>query len=475
MHESWQTNHNEIKEDVERFEQMESGDKEFYFDVHSIENIFDFYADKNQFERAERVLEIGFRQHPNSTSLLAKQSIILMERGEDQQAISLMESLVNLEQSNPEFFLNLGWVYLRNGFVEKGIDCFKKTLEVAVEEHEDYLLDIALYLNQSDFFESTIIFLEQECDQYPNNENLLFELAFAYDKEGNIEKGMKTYNTLLEINPFSDNAWYNLGILFIKNKELDLAISCYDYALAISPSHAEALFNKGNALVHLGRYQEAFDCYIDYISYGYDVILAYHYLADCLEQMEAIDEALRFYRIAVETDPGYIPAWLGYLSMLINHEKTDEALNVSQKALETLTDYSEFHYLRARALLLIDDLKGARKSFEFSLDLDPENLRTVVELFHLRLAMSRRTKSVNVWKKWLKKYPESAAMHYLGSALCMQESNDLKQAAIYLNYAVETDPESYELFIELFPGVEEIVLNNKKLNNIIINNFDYEF
>lgn len=474
MHESWQTNHNEINEDVERFEQMESGEKEFYFDVHSIENIFDFYADKNQFEKAERVLQIGFRQHPNSTSLLAKQSIVLMERGEDMQAIDLMESLVNLEQSNPEFFLNLGWVYLRNGFTEKGIDCFYKTLDVAFEEREEYLLDIALFLNQIDLFETTISFLETGCKEYADNENLLFELAFAYDKEGNIQKGMETYNVLLELNPFSENAWYNLGILYIKNKELDLAISCYDYTLAINASHAEALFNKGNALVHLSKYQEAFDCYVDYISYGYDVVLAYHYIADCLEQMELIELSIRFYRLSVETDPGYIPAWLGYLSLLINHERADEAMEATKKALETTTDYSEFQYLRARAFLLTNNLKEAYKAFELSFELDPDNLRTVYELFQLKLALYPRLKTLSIWQKWLKKYPESPALHYLGFALFIQENMDIKKAAVYLEYGVKTDPETYDLFMELYPDIEEIIQNNKKLNQIIIKYFDYE-
>ena len=166
MHESWQTNYNEIKEEVERFEQMENGEKESYFDVHSIENIFDFYADKNQFEKAERVLQLGFRQHPQSTTLLAKQAIILIEKGDDQKAIHLMESILHLEQSNPEFYLNLGWVYLRNGATEKGLVCFRKTLEMAFDEHEDYLLDIVLYLNQVQEFNSTIQFLETGCRQY---------------------------------------------------------------------------------------------------------------------------------------------------------------------------------------------------------------------------------------------------------------------------------------------------------------------
>ncbi len=474
MHESWQTNNNEIKEDVERFEQMENGEKEFYFDVHSIENIFDFYADEDQLEKAERVLQLGFKQHPNSTSLLSKKAVMLMEKGSDQEAIKLMEGLINLEQSNPEFNLNLGWVYLRNGYLNSSIESFNKTLEVAFDEREDYLLDIVLYLNQSEYFKATINYLEIECVRYPKNENLLFELAFAYDKEGNIDKGIGTYKKLLEVNPFSENGWYNLGILYIKNQELDLANSCYDYALALNPSHAEALFNKGNSLVHLGQFQEAIDCYFDYVSYGYDPLLAYHYLADSLEQLGHIEHSLRFYRLTIETDSGYVPGWLGYISLLINNDISEEALEASQKALEAFSEYSEFYYLRARALLLIDDVKGARKAFELSFKLDPDNLRNAFELYQIKLASSSRNKGLTIWEKWLKKHPDSPAVNYLGAAILIQEAKDLKKGAIHLENAVKSDPDSYDLFIELYPGIEKIIKKSKKLNQIIIRYFDYE-
>lgn len=474
MHESWQTNYNEIKEDVERFEQMENGEKEYYFDVHSIENIFDFYADKNQFEKAERVLQLGFRQHPQSTTLLAKQAIILIEKGEDQRAIDLMEGILHLEKSNPEFYLNLGWVYLRNGLVDKGIVCFRKTLEMAFDEHEEYLLDIVLYLNQVQEFKSTIHFLESGIKQYPANENLLFELAFALDKEERIDEGLQVYHQLLEVNPFSENAWYNLGILYIKNKQLDEAVSCYDYALALNPSHAEALFNKGNALVHLNQYLDALDCYLDYISYGYEPLLAYHYMADCHEQLGFNDLARRMFSLTVKSDPEYIPGWLGYLSLLINHEYNEEALEETHKALELFASYSEFHYLRARALLLIDDYKGAQKEFETGFKIDPDNLRNTFELFQIKSGASRQATGLPLWKRWKGKYPDSPAIQYLGAAVYLLEIHNPEQAAICLDKALSNDTESYDLFIELYPELEEVIQNNPILNQIILKYFDYE-
>ena len=64
--------HDEALHSIERFEKMISSDKIEYFDVHQIENIYDFYFDKNQIKQAEHILKIGIQQHPQASSLQVK-------------------------------------------------------------------------------------------------------------------------------------------------------------------------------------------------------------------------------------------------------------------------------------------------------------------------------------------------------------------------------------------------------------------
>jgi tetratricopeptide (TPR) repeat protein len=474
MHESWQANYNEIKEEIERFELMESGEQTFYFDVHTVETIFDFFSEKFQFEKAERILQIGILQHPNATSLQSKQAIIHMEKGDDDTAISLMERLLKLEHSNPEIYLNLGLAYLRKSRIEEAVICFKHSLEVAFDEKEDILTDIGAYLNQEGEYKHTIGFLKDACNNYPGNENMLFELAFAYDKEFDLEKGLVAYNKLLDINPFSENAWYNLGILYIKNNDHDNAMACYDYALAINPSHGESLFNKANTLVNKGLLIEAIDFYIEYISFNNDVLLPYHYIADCYDQLGMPKQSLRFYQLTVKEDPAYMPAWLGYLAVLINEEKTEEALEVSQKALELHEDITEIWYLRARSLLLANDFTNAMKAFETCFQDDPDNLRYLYELFQLKQTLRPKLKPAKMLSDWQKMYPESPAVQYLTAAYYLIDNRNLVVAGKHLESALNEDPENFEFFLELFPSIEKMIAKSKKLNHIVEKFFPYE-
>ena len=473
MYESWQTNYNEIKEDIERFERMDSGEKSFFFDVHTIESIFDFFTDKYQFDKAEKILSIGILQHPNATSLKVKQAIILMEKGDDKNAVQLLQNLSKIETSNPEVYLNLGLLYLRNDHTEEAETCFTHALEIAFDDREEILLDIGVFFNQQEAFKKAIQFLKPACNEYPENENLLFELAYAYDKEFDFNNGLNTYLKVIDLNPFSENAWYNLGILYTKDNEFEKAINCYDYALAIMPDHGEALFNKANALVSLNKPAEAIDCYIEYISLGFDTVLPYHYIADCLEQMGQAEESLRYYRLTTTKTPDYMPAWLNYLATLINREMVEEAIEASTVALNHHHDIGELWYLRARALLLNNDKKQAQKAFEMALEDDPDSLRNLYELYQLKIELNPKASGFDFLKKWKQKYPESPAVHYLFCAHYLLEERNLNKAVHYLDLALEADP-GIDLFLDLFPKVEKMIKKSKKLSQVIDKHLNHE-
>lgn len=96
---------------------------------------------------------------------------------------------------------------------------FDKAIELSIDEAESFFLDIGFNLNQEGYYNEAIYYLSYATIQYEDNENILFELAYAYDKADQIDDGIETYLILLELNPYFENAWYNLGILYNKKGE----------------------------------------------------------------------------------------------------------------------------------------------------------------------------------------------------------------------------------------------------------------
>ena len=72
------------------------------------------------------------------------------------------------------------------------------------------------------------------------NTNVLIELAYAYEMNGNMEKAIDITNRIIDLDPYSFDAWVSLGRLYLYNFEYDLSIEAYDFALAIK----EKVFTK---------------------------------------------------------------------------------------------------------------------------------------------------------------------------------------------------------------------------------------
>jgi len=467
--------YNEPIEDVKRFEQMENGDSEYYFDVESIENIFDFYAENDQIDKAERVLKFGCKLHPNSIPLLLKKTFILIEKDEDEKAIKILEKLLKFENNNIDLFFYLGWAYFKIGKNQKALSYFRKALIYAYEdEKEEITLDIAFMLNHLEQYFYAIEILEEAYEKYPKNDDFLFELAYAYDKEDMTEKSFSLYRKLLKNDPFCENAWNNIGILHFKKNKFKKALKCYNYALAIDSSNAEAWFNKGNALMNLGEARKAFDCYIEYISYGNFDAIAFYYIADCLEQMGLDDLATRFFDLTVKTNPANINAWEDYIIYLMDKKLVKKALEKTAEALLVTGLFPDFIYLRARVYILANNYESALHWLAKCVNIDPENVRNVAEWYQVKKELCPNKDSLSLLNEWYKKYPGSSALKYASAAIAILELKNFKLAGIYLEEALFKASEYFEDFLDCFSIPDEYIFENPILVPIIEKYIEFE-
>jgi tetratricopeptide (TPR) repeat protein len=472
MYESWSAHFNEVKEAVERFEKMEYRGQEFFFDVHSIENIFDFYIDKLQFNKAERIIEIGIRQHPEAPVLRVKQAIIFIENGRLSKAATLLENLLQIEKSNAEVYLNLGYVYLRDGQNEKAISIFEEGFRYAFGDEDEVLLDVILYLNQFHEYQAAIDILEQRRALFPTNENLLFELAYAYDKVDDDEKAYNTYQQVLDVNPWSDNAWYNSGITLVKMGDLARANDAFDLCLAINPEHAQAHFNKGNSLAQQNRYQEALESYLECISYDIFQSRCLHYIADCWIQLGNSTMADNFFELATRIDPMDIDAWESYARFFMEQQEPESVRGVIKMAMKEkeMMEDSElgmFYHLKAQSYVLDEEWDLSKKFFVKAILSNRRDLRHLIALYKLSKALNPNYNIELFLDEYNTKFHETASFHYFLGAYHILISEDFDQAINLLTEALNYAPGYIEELMEVFPGIESACNESPELTEFI--------
>ncbi|MCU4175944.1 tetratricopeptide repeat protein [Carboxylicivirga sp. N1Y90] len=446
----------DVLEAVERFERMVSTDKEVYFDVHQVENIFEFYLDKNLIDQAEQILAIGLKQHPQATSLKVKKAGLLADNNQLEQALILLQEVAPIESTNYEVFITMGWVKMRLGKIKEAVAHFHKAVDMAFDDEEDILLEIAYNMHQEEIYDESIPFLNKLISKNPTHENALFELAFAMDKNGKRKESIQLYERLLDVNPFSENGWYNIGILYNKEERFLDASRAYDFTLAINPLHSEAYFNKGNSLAFNGCFKEALDAYLEHISLSNDVLLTYQYIADCWEQMGNYDMAIRFYKLITKELPDSGDAWYGLGTAQMEKEDFKEGLQAIDEAISKNPVNADYWFAHARGLFELDKAEDATRSLENGLNIDPEEFSGWIELFKLKQSLDENFNANTYLLEIKDRYQGVAAINYLGTIIYFKYLKNIPAAIKELKIALDTSHDNLNTLLEELPELLEV-------------------
>ncbi|SFE50283.1 tetratricopeptide repeat protein [Thermophagus xiamenensis] len=479
MLESWSAHFNEIKEAIERFEKMEYNKQEYFFDVHSIESIFDYYMDQFELAKAERIIQLGLRQHPGSTSLKIKEAIIFIEKEQLSKAAAILEHVMSIEKSNPEVYLNLGYIYFREGDRDKAIQTLELGLKYAGDEN-DILLDTVLYLNQFQEYSTTIRLLSARYPKIKNDENLLFELAYALDKIGDNHKAHDIYEEVLDLNPYSENAWYNLGISLVKLDNLEEAVDAFDFCLTINPDHAQAHFNKGNSLAQQNRYLEALDCYLNCISYDLEQSKCLQYIADCWHKLGNSSKAIQFFELAIKSDIIDFDTWESYARFYLELQKPKKCRQIIKQALEekdlmTNEEQGTFYHLTAQSYVLDEKWKLSKDYFVKATRCNSKEFRHPASLFKLEKALNPEYNIELFVYDYTSKLIEAPSFQYMLAAYHLLITENLKKSFYHLKEAISNAPGFIDELTDLFPEILDIAKNNNQLSNLIeLNNRNYE-
>lgn len=463
MQDYLQGNFEETNEALERFESMTNENREVYFDVHQIENLFEFYIDNSRYDLAEKILTIGLKQHPQAHTLQVKSTILLAEQGMYDEALEILNKQVLIDKFSSEIHMSIGWLNLKKGNIENALNAFDNSLKYAQEDKDSFYIDIGYSLNQESYYEECIIILEKGIGEFPNNDNILFELAYAYDKAEKVDKGIDTYLQLLEKSPFFENAWYNIGILYNKKCLYKKAIDAYEYSLALNPDHQESYFNMGNSYAHLNQFDLALDNYLQHVSLGGDNIISYQYIGECWEQLNNLEYALRFYKLVLKYNPESSDAWYGIGTSLLSNKYYKESVTSLNEAIKLNPENADYWFAHARACYKNRKFKKAIDSLEMGISLDPEEISAWIELVQIHLKHSKNFDFISFIDNALQNYPTIGAVSYIAAVIYFKFASDKELALGYLKVAKKRQPNDMNLIISEFPEL----LNSREISKYI--------
>ena len=184
----------------------------------------------------------------------------LRANGEADESLKVLNRAIALNPDYAEALVNRGLIRLS----QENKTAALSDLDLAhrSKPHIKQIWDLVVGLKvEAQEYSDAILLLINIIEIDPENENRLVTLALCYQKVGDLDAALETYQKALAIKPDCINALINMGITLKDQGKLKEALQAYNKVLTIEPNSFEAYSNMGNVLKDYGKLEEAFDAY----------------------------------------------------------------------------------------------------------------------------------------------------------------------------------------------------------------------
>ena len=438
---------------VFKFEEMLVRKQNYFFDVDDYVNIIDFYLETEEFSKIESALKYAMRQHPTSIELKTKKVHLLIHQKRLKEASKLVQEIERYDKENYEILILKGSILNLEGNFEKAEEEFKRALDFVSKDEVDMVYyNIALAFEHS--FES------YKCNS--DNKTILFDIAYCYEKTGELDLSIKYYSEFIDFEPFSANAWYNLGTVYSIQNKFEKAIDAYEYAVAINIEYSSAYFNMGNAYASLENFKDAIESYQEYLKINPSDSLAMYYMGEAYEYLDDFESALKHYKNVIEIDEVFADAYIGIGEILFKDGEVEEAVKYVKLAIDNDVENSEYWFLLAQMLAKLENQSDVISAYEKSLELDQKDEIVWMHYAEYLFDINQVNKAISVLKRASDNISDSVEISY-SLASYLAETKSVKTALKFLEKAMQMDATKYEKYAEYF----EILKDNPEFIQIL--------
>jgi superkiller protein 3 len=339
-------------------------------------------------------------------------------------------------------------------------------------------LEKALELKNQGKLTEAIALYKEAAQFYPDNANVVRELGIAYDKQGDIEGVISSYNQTIELNP-QQQIWLYLTLirLLTEKERYDQAIAIAQAAIKLYPENSEVhrwlgvIANKQEDIDGVIKYnsraielnsQEPLWVYLTLIQsltkpeqfeqataicqaalevYP-DSQKPYHALSTAAEKQGNIDKAVENYQRAIKINPQQ-PDWvystLGRL--LTQQENWNQAIATYQQALEIYPENEKLYQYLGNVSKQKGDTNKAIKSYRKAIELNPkQSIWLYLSLGELLIEKEQFQPAITTYRKGLKVYPDNEKL-YQSLGRVADKKGDIDQAIKNYKQAIEINPQ----------------------------------
>ncbi|GAB6030269.1 hypothetical protein CHUAL_005944 [Chamberlinius hualienensis] len=271
-------------------------------------------------------------------------------------------------------------------------ECYKVAIEI--NPHTFISLHKLAFLKRNQgLIDEAIPLLLKVIEIKPDSTEHYIELAKIFKHQGKLQEALSYCKGALRIKPNYLPAYVGMGHILKDLQDINGSIKCFKHAIEIYPELTAAHFQLGKLFMDQGKLEEAFQHFEKLMDCKDDENLCTYccHMGTILSQMKKYEDALVYFKKAIEIDPTCVIAHSCVASMLdklndfenaIKHHKI--AIKLDPSSSVTSTAYFVF----GKTLMKMGDYENAEKICATAINLNPNSPNYYVMMANI--CMERR-------------------------------------------------------------------------------------
>jgi len=367
----------------------------------------DFYIATNQRDKALSEYASLYRDHPDDLLVQKNYIQVLIISGQLEEASKLDENLLKNHHNDPDGLLYKGQI-----------------------------------LNGQGRFNAAVQALQAILNDNPDNAMAHYHLGVALAGLGDSERAEVEWHQAVTTRPDLVDAQTALAMAALRKGDMHALAFIGDQLVHYQPGLANGYLLRATAETNLNRFAEAEADLLKATQLAPETADPYVQTGHLRVAQGRLKDARACYEQALKADPRSLAALRGLVELYLEEKQPDEAL-ARLDAQKADANTSEYHYLRAVAVLNKQDLAAGELELRQAIALDKSNLEAVEALARVEMARGAAEQAMAVYQKAIEDNPSNDRLYVnLGSLL--EARGNLEGAELSYGKALQLRPDSAE-------------------------------
>ncbi len=365
----------EFKQLLTRYEEMQAGDRPYYFEATELTDIAEYYAMQGDSREAEAALDYALRLHPDNLDALIFKARARLINGHPTEARHILDSIT--DQSDREVMFLRSELLLASQQYAQAEALLRTLIEEENYEANTYadIIDLLVDNGQTDMAN---LWIEEASNRYPNHQTLTESAAYSHAQQERFDEAIALYNKLLDLDPYSILYWEELGKIYFRREEYDKAIEAFEFVIAINGDECYyALYAVANCYFNIGNYERAEEYYHTIHERYPETVDPLFHMGMCRINRGDDDMALNYFTQALGTIDGSEEQAQIYSQMSLIFSRKGQhakAVTYTDEALKICPENTELIIMKGHELLCQGRYEESTELFLDALDRDQGNV-----------------------------------------------------------------------------------------------------